>query len=84
MHGSDRVAEMYDAAIKKKIPPEELLKEFEFWQKNVEELNASRRIKTPGSSSKDYQKTLEQYKGVIDRRIKKKGTVAQRRKKRGG
>ena len=84
MQGSDRVAEMYDAAIRKKIPPEELLKEFDYWRENLEELNVSRRIKTPGTSSKDYQNTLEEYKGVIDRRVKKKGTVAQRRKKRGG
>ena len=84
MQGSDRVAEMYDVAIRKKIPPEELLKDFDYWRKNLEELNVSRRIKTPGTSSKDYQNTLEEYKGVIDRRVKKKGTVAQRQKKRGG
>lgn len=84
MQGSDRVAEMYDVAIRKKIPPEELLKDFDYWRANLEEFDISRRIKTPDTSSKDYQNMLEEYKGVIDRRVKKKGTVAQRRKKRGG
>ena len=77
MFASDRVAEMYDAAELKAIPPEELLKDFEYWQKNVEELNSSRVSRKEGATAADYRRTIE-------RRKAKCGTVAQRRKKRGG
>lgn len=77
MFASDRVAEMYEAAEKKKIPPEELLKDFEYWRKNVEELNSSRISRKEGATAEDYRRTIE-------RRKAKSGTVAQRRKKRGG
>lgn len=76
MFASDRVAEMYDAAERKGIPPEELLKDFEYWQKNVEELNSSRVSRKEGATADDYRRTIE-------RRKAKSGTVAQRRKKRG-
>lgn len=77
MFASDRVAEMYEAAEKKKIPPEQLLKDFEYWRKNVEELNSSRVSRKEGATAEDYRRTIE-------RRKAKSGTVAQRRKKRGG
>lgn len=77
MFASDRVAEMYDAAERKGIPPEELLKDFEYWRKNVEELNSSRVSRKDGATAEDYRHTIE-------RRKAKSGTVAQRRKKRGG
>lgn len=77
MFASDRVAEMYDAAERKKIPPEQLLKDFEYWRKNVEELNSSRVSRKEGATAADYRRTIE-------RRKAKSGTVAQRRKKRGG
>lgn len=77
MFASDRVAEMYEAAEKKKIPPEQLLKDFEYWRKNVEELNSSRVSRKEGTTAADYRRTIE-------RRKAKSGTVAQRRKKRGG
>lgn len=77
MFASDRVAEMYDAAERKSIPPEELLKDFEYWRKNVEELNSSRVSRREGATAADYRRTIE-------RRKAKSGTVAQRRKKRGG
>ena len=77
MFASDRVAELYDAAERKKIPPEQLLKDFEYWRKNVEELNSSRVSRKEGATSADYRRTIE-------RRKAKAGTVAQRRKKRGG
>lgn len=73
---SDRVAELYDAAERKKIPPEQLLKDFEYWRKNVEELNSSRISRKEGATASDYRRTIE-------RRKAKSGTVAQRRKKRG-
>ena len=77
MFASDRVAELYDAAERKKIPPEQLLKDFEYWRKNVEELNSSRVSRKEGATAADYRRTIE-------RRKAKSGTVAQRRKKRGG
>ena len=77
MRSSDRVAEMYDAAERKGIPPEELLKDFEYWKKNVEELNSSRVSRKEGATAADYRR-------IIERRKAKSGTVAQRRKKRGG
>lgn len=77
MFASDRVAEMYDAAERKSIPPEELLKDFEYWRKNVEELNSSRVSRREGATAADYRRTIERRKSKSD-------TVAQRRKKRGG
>lgn len=77
MFASDRVAELYDAAERKKIPPEQLLKDFEYWRKNVEELNGSRVSRKEGATAADYRRTIE-------RRKAKSGTVSQRRKKRGG
>lgn len=77
MFASDRVAELYDAAERKKIPPEQLLKDFKYWRKNVEELNSSRVSRKEGATAADYRRTIE-------RRKAKAGTVAQRRKKRGG
>ena len=77
MFASDRVAELYDAAERKKIPPEQLLKDFEYWRKNVEELNSSRVSRKEGATAADYRRSIE-------RRKAKSGTVAQRRKKRGG
>lgn len=77
MFASDRIADMYEAAEKKKIPPEQLLKDFEYWRKNVEELNSSRISRKEGATAEDYRRTIE-------RRKAKSGTVAQRRKKRGG
>lgn len=77
MFASDRVADMYEAAEKKRIPPEQLLKDFEYWRKNVEELNSSRISRKDGATAEDYRRTIE-------RRKAKSGTVAQRRKKRGG
>lgn len=76
LFASDRVAELYDAAERKKIPPEELLKDFEYWRRNVEELNSSRVSRKEGATTADYRRTIE-------RRKAKSGTVAQRRKKRG-
>lgn len=77
MFASDRVAELYDAAERKKISPEQLLKDFEYWRKNVEELNSSRVSRKEGATAADYRRSIE-------RRKAKSGTVAQRRKKRGG
>lgn len=77
MFASDRVAELYDAAERKNIPPEQLLKDFEYWRKNVEELNSSRVSRKEGATAADYRRAIE-------RRKAKSGTVAQRRKKRGG
>lgn len=77
MFASDRVAELYDAAERKKIPPEQLLKDFDYWRKNIEELNSSRVSRKEGATATDYRRTIE-------RRKAKSGTVTHRRKKRGG
>lgn len=76
LFASDRVAELYDAAERKKIPPEELFKDFGYWMTNLEELNSSRVSRKEGSTAADYRRSIE-------RRKAKSGTVAQRRKKRG-
>ena len=62
MFASDRVAELYDAAERKKIPPEQLLKDFEYWRKNVEELNSSRVSRKEGATAADYRRTIERRK----------------------
>lgn len=77
MFASDRVAELYDAAERKKIPPEQLLKDFEYWRKNVEELSSSRVSRKEGATAADYRRTIE-------RRKRKAEPSPQRRKKRGG
>lgn len=74
LYASDRVAELYAAAERKKIPPEKLLEDFEYWRANVEELNDTPRIKGKGATSDDYR-------AEIERRKKQLGTVAQRRRK---
>ena len=71
---SDRVAEMYEAAERKGIPTDQLLKDFDYWRANVEELNASRKSRKENATATDYRRNIE-------RRKKQSGTVAQRRKK---
>lgn len=60
--GSPRVAEAYEAAVKKGIPPDEILKDFNYWMANVEELNKSRRKKGEGITAEDYKRTIENRK----------------------
>lgn len=60
--GSPRAAEAYDAAVKKGIPPDELLKDFNYWMANVDELKKSRRKKGEGISAEDYKQTIENRK----------------------
>lgn len=56
---SDRVAEMYEAAERKKIPPEQLLKDFDYWRKNVEALNDSRMSRKENATAADYKRNIE-------------------------
>lgn len=71
LYASDRVAEMYDAAERKGIPPEQLLENFDFWRKHVETLNAAPTIPGEGVSAVDYQKMIE---GMADVGPRKKRT----------
>lgn len=56
---SDRVAEMYEAAERKNIPPEQLLKDFDYWRKNVEALNDSRMSRKENATAADYKRNIE-------------------------
>lgn len=71
LYASDRVAEIYDAAERKGIPPEQLMENFDFWRKNVETLNAAPLIPGEGVTAADYQKMIE---GVADVGPRKKRT----------
>lgn len=67
--GSMRAAELYEAAAKKNIPRDELLKDWKYWIDNVEELNKTRRLKGEGKTAVDYRQAIERRK---ERRTKKK------------
>lgn len=71
LYASDRVAEMYDAAERKGIPPEQLMENFNFWRKHVETLNTVPTIPGEGVSAADYQKMIE---GMADVGARKKRT----------
>lgn len=60
---SDRVAELYDVAERKGIPPEQLLKDFDYWLTNLMELKKSRRVRPEGdNSAKVYKDRIEKRK----------------------
>lgn len=63
---SDRVAELYDQSERKAIPDDELLRDFEYWIKNLGELKKSHRTKPGGDSS------AEAYKERIEKRKSKR------------
>lgn len=73
LYASDRVAEIYDAAERKGIPPEQLMENFDFWRKNVDALNAAPLIPGEGVSATDYQKMIEgvAYVGPRKKRTKR-------------
>lgn len=63
MYPSDQVAELYEASIKRKIDPDELLKDFSYWMENKEELEKSRtRRGVTQVSANEYRKRIEQRK----------------------
>lgn len=72
LYASDRVAEIYDAAERKGIPPEQLLANFVFWRKHVETLNNMPLIPGEGVTAADYQAVIE---GVGDIGPRKKRTL---------
>ena len=72
LYASDRVAEMYDAAERKGIPPEQLLENFEFWRKNVKALNAMPKISGEGVNVADYQNAIEEVYGIGPRKKRTK------------
>ena len=77
LYASDRVAEMYDAAERKGIPPEQLMENFDFWRKHVETLNAAPLIPGEGVTAKDYQKMIERVADVGPRKKRAKRGDAQ-------
>lgn len=63
LQSSDRVAELYDQSERKAIPADELLRDFEYWTKNLRELKKSHRTKPGGdSSAKAYKERIEKRK----------------------
>ena len=74
LFASDRIAELYDEAELKQISKEELLKDFNYWKKNVRELQAIPKLEKENASAKDYKNAVAAYK--------RKRTIE--RKKRGG
>lgn len=67
--GSMRAAELYEAAAKKNIPRDELLKDWKYWWENMEELKKTKKLKGEGKTASDYRRTIERRK---ERRAKKK------------
>lgn len=60
---SDRVADLYDQSERKAIPADELLRDFEYWTKNLGELKKSHRTKPGGDSSAEaYKERIEKRK----------------------
>ena len=60
---SDRVADLYDQSERKAIPADELLRDFEYWAKNLSELKKSHRTKPGGDSSAEaYKERIEKRK----------------------
>ena len=74
LFASDRIAELYDEAELKQISKEELLKDFNYWKKNVRELQVIPKLEKENASAKDYKNAVAAYK--------RKRTIE--RKKRGG
>lgn len=62
IYGSDQVADLYGASIKKGLNPSELLKDFEYWQENVYELEKSRQKRNDLNTPEKYKKTIERRK----------------------
>ncbi len=60
---SDRVADLYEQSERKAIPADELLRDFEYWVKNLGELKKSHRTKPGGESSAEaYKERIEKRK----------------------
>lgn len=71
-YSSDSVAMLWDVAEQKNIPADELMKEFEYWQHNIEELSQSKPIEK-GLSRNEYESILEKRKKQIEKDKKKRG-----------
>lgn len=62
IYGSDQVAELFEAAIEKKLDSMQLLKDFEYWRENVYELEYSRQKRNDLNTPENYKKTIERRK----------------------
>ena len=62
IYGSDQVADLFGAAIKKELEPVQLLQDFEYWQENVYELEKSRQKRNDLNTPEKYKKTIERRK----------------------
>lgn len=71
-YASDRVAELWDVAEQKNIPADKLMKDFEYWQYNIDELSQTKPIEK-GLTRKEYESILEKRKKQIEDDKKKRG-----------
>lgn len=58
-YGSVRIAELYGEALKKKISPDQLFKDFGFWYENYEKLKEMPKLKGSGVNAEDYRRAIE-------------------------
>ena len=62
IYGSDQVVDLFGAAYEKSLDPAQLLKDFEYWQENVYELEKSRQKRNDLNTPEKYKKTIERRK----------------------
>lgn len=62
IYGSDQVVDLFGAAVEKDLDPAQLLKDFEYWQENVYELEHSRQKRNDLNTPEKYKKTIERRK----------------------
>lgn len=72
LRGSDRVAEMFDAAERKNIDPMELFKNFDYWRANLDKLNDLPTIEGEGVNARTYQRKISAKKAAETRRKRAK------------
>ena len=62
IYGSDQVVDLFGAAYEKGLDPVQLLRDFEYWQENVYELEKSRQKRNDLNTPEKYKKTIERRK----------------------
>ena len=62
IYGSDQVVDLFGASIEKKLEPMQLLKDFDYWQNNVYELEYSRQKRNDLNTPENYKKIIERRK----------------------
>lgn len=69
---SDKEAMIWDISETKNIPADILMKDFEYWQHNIDELSQTKPIEK-GLSRNEYESILEKRKKQIEKDKKKRG-----------